>query len=124
MSDTPRPRLFQARPVHYGASAFLLLAGEFDMAGEEQFAEALDGACWERPSCLVLDLSELSFIDSTGLHSLLLALRRTEEDGIELAVVPSRTPHVMDVLRISGIDRLLPLAADGVAAEDAMTPAA
>ena len=103
---------FQARSQHYGATTFLMLAGEFDIASEKQFAEAFQAVCWERPECVVLDLSELSFIDSTGLNCLLLAQRRAEADGFGLAVVPSNTTAVRHVFRISGLDRLLPLVGD------------
>jgi anti-anti-sigma factor len=109
MSDIQMSQRFQARSVHYGATTFLMLAGEFDIACEDQFEAEFSAACWERPECLVLDLSELSFVDSSGLRSLLLAQQRAAEEGFRLAVLPSHTKAVRQVLRISGLDRLLPL---------------
>jgi anti-sigma B factor antagonist len=109
MADEQVPREFQARPERDGETMFLWLAGEFDIACKPDFHAALDELVAGRPSCVVVDLSELTFIDSSGLDALLAAWQRARGDGFELAIVPSPSEHVRRTLRISGLDEVLPL---------------
>jgi anti-sigma B factor antagonist len=57
---------------------------------------------------VVADLSGVPFIDSSGLGVLIGALRRAREAGGELRVV-SGDDAVVKILRITGLDRVLPL---------------
>lgn len=57
---------------------------------------------------LVIDLSEVSFIDSTGLGVLVTALKHTREAGGRLDCVVS-TPRVLKVLALTGLDVVIPL---------------
>jgi len=57
-----------------GARHTLALAGELDMATARALKRAGLQACREGAQELVLDLRELTFMDSTGLHTI-LALR-------------------------------------------------
>ncbi|WP_347567441.1 STAS domain-containing protein [Actinopolyspora sp. BKK1] len=52
---------------------------------------------------LVIDLSEVSFIDTTGAELLIRAQRRAEQRGIELHVVPG-AGCVKRILDLTGID--------------------
>ncbi len=47
-------------------------------------------------------MSDLEFIDSTGLHQLVIALERQREAGGDV-VLRSPRPHVMRVLAIAGL---------------------
>jgi anti-sigma B factor antagonist len=84
------------------------LAGELDIAGSEvveaEFAHAEAGG----PGRIVVDLGGLEFMDSTGVR-LLLALnaRVRRDDGTRLALRRG-PPAVQQVLRITGVDALLP----------------
>lgn len=57
-------------------------------------------------SCVVLDLSAVSFCDSAGLNVLLWARRQVEEAGsvLVLACVP---PSLRRVLSMTGVDSVL-----------------
>jgi anti-sigma B factor antagonist len=59
---------------------------------------------------LVLDLSGMAFIDSTGVGALLGALRRAREHGGDVVLCSPR-PSVSRVLGLVGIGRLVPIAA-------------
>jgi anti-anti-sigma factor len=58
------------------------------------------------PSLIVLDLSDLSFIDSSGLRVLLLADGRARESGRELVLTRS-TDAVQRVFEMTGTRDLL-----------------
>jgi anti-anti-sigma factor len=70
------------------AATTIELEGEWDLANQLATRQAIGRALAARPECLVLDLSRLSFIDSTGLHALIGLTRRTQRLGVRLGIVP------------------------------------
>ena len=52
---------------------------------------------------LTLDLSELDFLDSTGLHLLMRLRGRCEAQGLDLKLVPG-PPGVQRLFEITGTD--------------------
>lgn len=60
------------------------------------------------PDIVVIDLSEVSFLDSTGLGCLIGAVRRTREAGGEVAVC-SASPFLDRILQTVGFDRIVPV---------------
>ena len=84
------------------------LHGEFDLSCGETFQQALAGAIDDRVTELVVDLRGLSFIDSTGHHALQYLLARAERDGFDFVVLCGEG-HVMRVLKLTGLDELLPV---------------
>ena len=89
--------------------AVLRLSGELDMDSAEVFAEAARRVHAEGIPCLVLDLSALDFVDSTGLSQFVLALKRQREIGGEV-VLQAPTGPVKRVLDIVGLSDMLPIA--------------
>jgi anti-sigma B factor antagonist len=81
-----------AKPVHLvirsqarAGARVLALFGELDLASAPQLEYELAQA--EATGVrIVIDLSGLEFIDSSGLHMLLSANRRSKENGHELAL--------------------------------------
>jgi anti-anti-sigma factor len=55
---------------------------------------------------VVLDFSDVDYISSAGLRVLLIALRMLSGKGRRLALA-ALNPDVMDVVRLTGFDRLL-----------------
>lgn len=101
----------QGSPFHIdadrrGSSARLTLAGELDLASAphvEEAAEELIAGGLER---LVIDLSGLRFIDSSGLRTIVVLHQRATEQGWSLELI-SPPEQVLKVFRISGLeDRL------------------
>ena len=81
------------------------LAGEFDLSGRELADQVLESA--GTPSELVLDLSELEFIDSMGVHFIVTAHEQAKERGCELSIVRGG-PEVSRVFSLVGLDDALP----------------
>jgi anti-sigma B factor antagonist len=107
MGDGP---LFVTALERHAGAVILHLRGELDLSTSEELTEALESA---RPTAgvFVLDLAELRFIDSSGLHLLVGEFRRARADGHEL-VVAGATGEVRETLRITGLDVILPSAPD------------
>jgi anti-anti-sigma factor len=81
----------------------LALAGEFDLSNAAQVEDALKEIEHEHPPLLVLDLRELTFMDSTGLRVMVSADARARDDSRRLAVVQG-PESVHRVFRITGLD--------------------
>jgi anti-sigma B factor antagonist len=63
------------------------LRGALDLAYAYKFDDVLRRAERNAPSCLVLDLRELDFIDSAGMSRILAARRRARRTGRRLVLV-------------------------------------
>ena len=61
-----------------GETELVMLEGELDLVYSGDVATALAGISAAR---IVVDLSRLEFIDSSGISALLVARRRAEEEG-------------------------------------------
>jgi anti-anti-sigma factor len=64
------------------------VAGEWDLAARPRVSDALRRALAQRPARLVLDLSRLTFIDSSGLHAAIELHRQARAQDAELEIVP------------------------------------
>jgi anti-sigma B factor antagonist len=97
--------------------------GELDMAGLESARTALSEAAQARPRILVVDLTGLEFMDSSGAGVLIGAHRRAAAAGQRLVVLNgSATPH--RVLSVLGLDRHLEMIDDLAALDDGHAAAA
>ena len=84
------------------------LVGEADATSSDALREALDAEVSKRPRTVILDLSELRFMDSTALHVVLRANRELDRHGCVLALAAPREP-VAKVLKLTATDRLIPI---------------
>lgn len=108
----PSRRIF--RPValldlnarEHGSVTVLTLTGELDISSAGRVEKELTRAEERRPGALVLDLSQLDFMDSTGLRIVVSADARARERGSRFAVV--RGPDaVQRIFRITRLDERL-----------------
>ena len=84
--------------------------GELDLATAPELEEKVLAAVREGERVVVLDLRELTFMDSTGVRTIVAAHKAAEETGTELKVIrPGADNPVTRVIEISGIDDALGL---------------
>lgn len=86
----------------------LRLGGEFDLAAAEKFQEELERAESAKPRLIVLDLSDLTFIDSTGLQMILQADAHSRENSFGLEIVRG-SEKVQRVFEVTGMHEHLPI---------------
>ena len=79
------------------------LAGELDLYNAQAVRDELLAAAGRSPDRLVVDLSEVTFIDSTGLGVLIEARTRLENRRAFLLAAPGL--ETRRALEISGLDR-------------------
>jgi anti-sigma B factor antagonist len=80
----------------------LVLSGEIDVAAAPNLRDTLAGGS-DLETTLVVDLSEVAFIDSTGLGVLVDALRRRQRAGGDLMLVIDN-PSVRRLFEMTGLD--------------------
>jgi len=111
---TPSAGLVVREEVGSGGLHWLLLAGELDLASTPELEARIERLCVDGASVLVLDLSKLTFMDSTGLQAVLAATKRCAQDGLEL-LLAGATGAVQRLFELTGVrssDRLVGWAAD------------
>ena len=91
-----------------GDETLLSLAGEFDASCVLRYERLFRDALEDPMSSLVVDMRDVTFIDSTGLALLLRTEAASRQDGFELRILRSPAAAVRSALEASGLERLLP----------------
>jgi len=89
---------------HPGPYSLCRPVGELDAYTVGEFREALSGLA--TTNRLLIDLSEVPFMDSAGLGALIGGIRRAREAGGDVAVACSR-PTLTRLLHTTGFDRIV-----------------
>lgn len=96
------------------------IKGDLDLKTSTPLREALEQLIMRYPDRhLLLDLSEVEFVDSSGLGVILGRYRRLQETGRTLSLVGVRS-SVRAVLELAGIDSIISVT-DAVRGEAATT---
>ena len=93
----------------------VVLAGEADMNTREMLSGVLGEAMSEAARHLLIDMSELEFIDSVAMHVLMETHARFAGEGGRVSIVAPH-PLVARVLNLSGADQMMPVYPDVAAA--------
>jgi anti-sigma B factor antagonist len=88
--------------------AELTVAGELDLGTATQLECAVQAALSRGPRELVIDLSKLTFMDSTGLRLFIAMYDEAAENGWTLQLLHPRG-ETLRIFEISGTDEHLPL---------------
>jgi anti-sigma B factor antagonist len=91
-----------------GSASVVSAAGDLDIHSAPVLLAQLGPLSVVRGVRLVVDLSDVEFIDSTGLGVLVTTLKHVREAGGRLDVVAT-APRVLKVFRITGLDAVIPL---------------
>jgi anti-anti-sigma factor len=82
----------------------IVLNGELDISNADAFREAVERVVEEKPGRLVFDLSQLSFMDSSGIAVMVYAA--TNVGAIELR---HASTIIRRVVEATGLSEILPL---------------
>ena len=82
------------------------VTGEIDLATADAMGDAVREQLRTAP--VLLDLSRVEFMDSSGVRVLDTLLREVDAEGWDLLVVPTLTPAVAQVLELTGMHDQLP----------------
>ena len=96
---------FAVSVLHADAAVvWLSLSGEFDVSAVGRASTALAEAEALSPETVLVDLSALSFMDSSGLHWIVEAHEATARKGSRLNLVAG-PPGVHRVFEVTGVEK-------------------
>src|SRR4051794_19168175 len=78
------PDLLSVEPDVDHERTLLAVRGELDVAGGGDVRSAMEQAALDRAARVVLDLREVSFLDSSGLAAILAGARTLDQHGTRL----------------------------------------
>ncbi|GIG77685.1 STAS domain-containing protein [Planotetraspora kaengkrachanensis] len=93
--------VFEASTEHRPPFTIIRARGELDIAAEPAFHQQVEAIVAQEPQRLVFDLSELRFMDSSGLRVILDVYRRLGMG--ERVVVCGLSPRLRRIFDVTGI---------------------
>lgn len=94
----------------HGAGTILSVRGELDIATAPLLRDAVDKAVASSPPLVLIDLTALGFLDSTGCRELMRTAKAVESTGTTIAVVcPVTNRRVRRIVDFMQLDALLPV---------------
>ncbi|MDQ5975842.1 MAG: anti-sigma factor antagonist [Actinomycetota bacterium] len=99
---------FTVETREVGGITVVVVAGELDAHSAPTLDAVLSPLSQRHEGELVVDLSSVGFIDSTGLGILVSTLKHVRESDGRLDVVVA-TPRVLKVFSLTGLDVVIPL---------------
>ncbi len=103
------PGRFAVKTVRSGADELVQLSGEMDLSVigsvDREMCRVEEGDA----SRIVLDLSELEFLDASGIRLLLHLNARSRSNGGRLRITRAHSPQVQRVFELTGAADVLPL---------------
>ncbi|MCX4430789.1 STAS domain-containing protein [Streptomyces mirabilis] len=107
MTTMEPPRLSVTRFTTADGIVVLALRGEVDLTTGAEIQRALLGPDGEATRHTVMDLSQVTFMDSTGINALIGAHQAaTAIQGWVRVACP--TPYILRVLQLVGLDTVMP----------------
>lgn len=108
MSD--QPRLFLEHPDGPGRPV-VRIGGEVDLHSSPAVRDALLKLIEDRPERLIVDLADVSYMDSSGVGTLVELKRRVERAGGKM-VLSGLQQRVLSVFEITRLDRFFVIKPD------------
>lgn len=90
----------------FDGGLMIALAGEFDLSGVPRFERALEAVAGGSGDRLLIDFTELQFIDSAGLSAIVTVMAHQREAGRTLQACGIRG-QVERILELVGIEERL-----------------
>jgi anti-anti-sigma factor len=101
-------RTFEIRQTRSDAEALVMyLCGEFDSSTTPEFESVLSDRLPERTP-LLLDLTELAFMDSSAIRALFRAKSQADRAGVDLTVRLPDEGQVHEILTVAGVNDVFP----------------
>ena len=90
------------------AVSFVGVTGELDLSTTARWDEDVQAAARQAPA-VVVDLSQVNFVDSAGMRTLFLWAQAAQRRGIRIAVVAPHDGPLWRLLDILGLESVAPI---------------
>jgi anti-anti-sigma factor len=101
---------FSARVEPHGETVIVEASGDLDLSVAKTFEDELRRALSNGTAEVVLDLAEVTFIDSTGLRALFRVAEEGRRNGDRLSIRRDLSPPVKRLLDLTACGDQLPFA--------------
>lgn len=88
-----------------GQGFTLTLSGRIDASNASKLDQDLLALQAQHPDTLIIDLSDVTYISSSGLRVLLMAHRRQQHSGGQL-FLRNPAPKIMHIMTLCGFDQV------------------
>jgi anti-sigma B factor antagonist len=113
MDGLTAPGPFELRDAVCDGRHTLALYGELDIVSAGELKDMLLEISRDGTSGVTLDLSGLTFMDSTGLYMVLFAQELTRRHGCDFSLIPG-SPQIQRVFELTSLLGVLPFQMDEV----------
>jgi len=88
----------------------LPLEGEIDLHVSPEVAESLRTMIAKKPNVVVVDLTKVTYLDSSGLAVLIEGMQNVQEYGgtFALAGVQESVQHILEIARLDQVFQIFP----------------
>ena len=97
-----------AYELRNGSDRALVVRGEIDLESRAAFVEALEKILQQSDGAARVDLSGVTFMDSSGISALIECQQRALDDGSQVVLIAPST-SCRRVLEILGLDDFFPI---------------
>ncbi|KAF5077534.1 STAS domain-containing protein [Acetobacterium wieringae] len=87
-------------------TSMVSIKGEIDIYSIEKFREIIEEKIRTQAPEIILDCSELSYMDSTGMGVLIELRNKTKEMGQKIIMINPR-PNIKKLLSLTGVDKII-----------------
>lgn len=87
------------------------LRGEFDAAASDAVKSDFEALLGDDHPCMVLDLSDVNFIDSTGMGLIIYAFKRLQSGGKDFRVCGAKG-QPLELFKLLRVDRVIQIFPD------------
>jgi anti-anti-sigma factor len=105
-SSGPPDGTFEVQSVQVGDHLCVLVSGELNLDSADKLDEALRVAEKATAGAIVVDLTNLRFMDSRGLSVLVEAHTRSRKDGDRIRFLASKYDAVRQLVAVTGAGRM------------------
>lgn len=102
-----------------GGATLVRVSGEVDMSNSPTFREALMGLTKKKVPAIVVDLGGVSYMDSSGIATLVEGLQETTEYGGKFRIA-SLTPKVHQVFELARLTDVFEIFSDVAGAQEGL----
>jgi len=97
----------------------LPLEGEIDLHVSSEVAESLRSMIAKRPKLVIIDLTKVTYLDSSGLAVLIEGMQKVQEYGgkFALAGVQESVQHIFEIARLDQVFQIFPTVDEALAAK-------
>lgn len=86
-------------------SAVVVIVGEINLSQTTRFQEELSVVLTEKPERVILDLAGVSYMDSSGIASLVKMLSRVRAGGATMHLIGA-SPRIQSLFEITRLDNV------------------